>query len=883
MNLIKGNSKIIRVGILNLMPLKEVTENDFLRLFSGIEREVSIVWLRLRSHTPKHTSSAHMDALYTYIDELSSDALDGLIITGAPVEQLAFEDVSYWPELTQFFDWSRVHVRSTIYICWAAQAGLYHHYGIPKYNLPKKKFGIFNQEIVWSGCYLFKGFGRHFPMPHSRHTEIRREDIEKVKSLAIASESKESSVSIVVGRDGHEIFVTGHMEYAADTLHTEYMRDLGKRDDVDLPEHYYDNDDWRRPPLVTWQESTLLFYQNWIAYLLPQITSLELLAPAKNLECGKTAVDHGADAVYIGAPRFGARASAGNSIADIAELCRYAHQFGVKVYVTVNTIVYDKELTATRQLLLDLREAMIDAVLIQDMALISMCKEVGLPFHASTQTDNRTPEKVAWLRTLGFQRVVLARELSKEEINRIHQKVPDIELESFVHGALCVSYSGQCYASEHCFGRSANRGMCAQFCRMKFDLIDSDGSLIERQRHLLSLKDLCLIDHLEELADSGVVSFKIEGRLKDVDYVKNVVSAYSQRLNQLVTKYPECYQRASAGQINYVFEPNLKKTFNRGFTTYFLHGRQPTIASFDTPKAMGEYVGRVKELRGNSFTVSSASSFSNGDGLCFFNDGHELEGFRINRAEGNRLFPLKMPSRLKAGKALYRNHDVAFEKLLGSDTAERKIPVSMCFSPTIDGFSLTITANGHTGTSSIACEHQMAQKPQYDIIVRLLTKLGNTPFVCSHVEMTDGAERYFIPNSLLAELRRQAVSVIQSESLRFKQFDRSFEDVQTSSEIPDDMVNSSYLLNVANELARLFYVRQGLADVGTAFELSHPHGGLLMQCRHCIRYSLGYCVKHGGKKPRWHEPLSLRLSDGRQFLLEFDCKHCQMNVYAKDE
>ena len=292
---------------------------------------------------------------------------------------------------------------------------------------------------------------------------------------------------------------------------------------------------------------------------------IELLAPAKNLKCGIAAIDNGADAVYIGASRFGARVAAGNSVEDIAELCRYAHPFGAKVYVTVNTIIYDDELDDTRQLLNELEKVGADAILVQDPSLFT--RHTSLALHASTQTDNRTPEKVAWLRSLGFRRVVLARELSVDEIREIHRQVPDVELEVFVHGALCVSYSGQCYASQYCFGRSANRGACAQFCRLPFDLVDSNGQVIEQGRHLLSLKDLCQIDHLEELMEAGAVSFKIEGRLKDADYVKNVTAAYSQRLNQIIARHPERYQRASRGRCSYTFEPNLKKTFNRGVTT----------------------------------------------------------------------------------------------------------------------------------------------------------------------------------------------------------------------------------------------------------------------------------------------------------------------------
>ena len=398
--------------------------------------------------------------------------------------------------------------------------------------------------------------------------------------------------------------------------------------------------------------------------------TLELLAPAKNLECGIAAIDHGADAVYIGASRFGARAAAGNSIEDIASLCLHAHKYGAKVYVTVNTIIYEHELNDTMALVRQLAAIGVDALLVQDMGLAKLCRGI-IPLHASTQCDTRTKEKALWLRDHGMERVVLARELSTQEIRTIHDADPELQLEVFVHGALCVSYSGLCYASQYCFDRSANRGECAQFCRMKFNLIDADGKEIEHQRHLLSLKDLCQIDHLEELADAGACSFKIEGRLKDVAYVKNVVSAYSQQLNKLISRRPQEYCRASKGEVEYSFTPELKKTFNRGFTTYFLKGRQRDIVSFDTPKALGEYVGKVKEIRGNSFNVAGLAAFANGDGLCFINAQRELEGFRVNRAEGGRLFPLRMPAGLKPGMALYRNNDVAFERILAGTTAQR--------------------------------------------------------------------------------------------------------------------------------------------------------------------------------------------------------------------
>lgn len=626
---------------------------------------------------------------------------------------------------------------------------------------------------------------------------------------------------------------------------------------------------------------------------------IELLAPAKNLECGIAAIDHGADAVYIGAQRFGARAAAGNSIDDIAVLCRHAHTFGAKVYVTVNTILYNNETDATRRLLTELDGVGVDAVLVQDMGLLDLAgADHNFELHASTQTDNRTAEKVAWLYSLGFNRVVLARELSAEEIAEIHRQVPDVELEVFVHGALCVSYSGVCYASQYCFGRSANRGECAQFCRLKFNLKDSDGKEIEHQRHLLSLRDMCRIDNLETLLDAGVTSLKIEGRLKDVVYVKNVVAAYSQKLNGIIDKHPDKYCRASRGRCIYTFIPNLKKTFNRGFTDYFLNGRRPDIVSFDTPKAMGEYVGKVKELRGNSFNVAGTASFANGDGLCFFNSNHELEGFRVNRVEGNRLFPLSLPVGLRPGTPLYRNNDYEFEKLLGKPSATRKIPIDMTFAETESGFSLS----AETVTVTCDIEKQLAQKPQHDNIVRQLTKLGNTFYVCDSVNIAGHADKYFVPSSMLADLRRKLTDALQRNACVTvrKSVDEKLESMSVceEGEKPQNLVwqpeygSFPYLYNISNTLARRFYDRMGLKNHSSAFELKQEKAqkgtqteatdkALVMQCRYCLRHSLGYCVRNGGRKPSWREPLYLELSDKRTFRLEFNCKECQMNIYAE--
>lgn len=592
------------------------------------------------------------------------------------------------------------------------------------------------------------------------------------------------------------------------------------------------------------------------------MTSLELLAPAKNLAYGIAAIDHGADAVYIGAPRFGARAAAGNSIEDISQLCSYAHLFGAKVYVTLNTIIYDDEIEAVRSVISQLEKARVDAILVQDMAVLTMLKEQSsMAIHASTQTDNRTAEKVRWLHDIGCSRAVLARELSAEEIAAIHREVPEVELEVFVHGALCVSYSGICYASQYCFHRSANRGECAQFCRMRFSLVDADGKEIQHERYLLSLKDMNQSDNLLQLIEAGATSFKIEGRLKDMTYVKNVTAAYSEQLNVIIRQHPDKYCRASKGYCEYTFKPDLHRTFNRGYTTYFLNGRQPDITSFDTPKAVGEFVGTVKEIRGNSFNVAGVTSFANGDGLCFLNEERKFEGLRANRVEGNRIYPFKMPHNLRPGMALYRNNDQEFERLLAKPSATRKIPVSITLRAVDDGFELSAA----TVTLHFESEHQLAQKSPRENIIRQLSKLGDTIYTCTQVEMPDDFN-FFIPNSQLSDMRRQLVEALslppKKESIKHSQY----------KGLQLEKVNYQY--NISNRMAAAFYG----TDTLSAFELKGGDGPL-MQCRHCIRYSLGYCVKHGGKRSLWHEPLSLVLGDGRRFRLEFDCQHCQMNVY----
>lgn len=620
---------------------------------------------------------------------------------------------------------------------------------------------------------------------------------------------------------------------------------------------------------------------------------LELLAPAKDLKCGIAAIDCGADAVYIGAARFGARQAVGNSIDDINELCEYAHKFGCKVYVTVNTIIYDNELEDTQKLLNELGRIGVDAILVQDMGITKLQLPQNVALHASTQTDNRSAEKVEWLARHNFDRVVLARELSLEEIRNIHRRVPQTELEVFVHGALCVSYSGVCYASEYCFGRSANRGACAQFCRMKFDLTDKDGNEIINQAHLLSLKDMCRIDSLEQLADAGVTSFKIEGRLKDINYVRNVTAAYNKQLNEIISRRGSEYERASSGVCDIRFTPNLNKTFNRGFTDYFLNGRTSDLASFYTPKAMGEYVGKVKEIRGNSFNVAGTTSFANGDGLCFINSNNELEGFRINRAEGNRLFPLRMPRGLRKGIALYRNSDQMFEKELNGDNGQRKLGIRINIKASAEGLYIetkTCDEKLHINIQKdISLEK--AQKSQVDNIKRQISKFGNTIFTVEDVIVEPTDFPWFIPNSILAEIRRQATDELMGRLSEMSENQKDTKTKDQAQQLPDNgkvsfhsisSYQHPYMYNIANRLAHSFYEQEGMSDITPAFEIKKPSSPLVMQCRYCVRHELGQCKKSHKQSGLLKEPLHLRLADGRTFRLEFDCKKCQMNIYADE-
>lgn len=603
--------------------------------------------------------------------------------------------------------------------------------------------------------------------------------------------------------------------------------------------------------------------------------TIELLSPAKNLECGIEAIKHGADAVYIGAGRFGARQAAGNSVDDIAQLTRFAHFYGAKVYVTVNTILKDSELADAEKLIWQLYEAGADALLVQDMAVLKM-KLPPIALHASTQCDVRSADKVRFLADCGITRVVLARELSLAEITEIHKACPDVELECFVHGALCVSYSGQCYASQYCFGRSANRGECAQFCRLKFDLTDSDGNTLIAGKHLLSLRDMNRMASLEELMDAGVCSFKIEGRLKEVSYVKNVTAAYSQAIEKILIRRDE-FVRASSGRSVSHFSPDVNRSFNRGFTDYFLHGRTDDIWSFGTPKSIGEKMGPVKEVGRGWIKVSGFKAFHNGDGICFFNRAGELEGYRVNRVEGNRVFLFlesgEMPS-LSAGTELYRNFDIEFEKVLAKESATRKIGVDILFEETATGYQVTMTdEDGLSATSSVEWQKEDARTPQQENIRTQLGKMGNTGFEVQNVDVRLEGER-FIPSSLLSDLRRQVTAEL--EKTRLESYVRP--DVGASANPVYPVNQLTYLGNVMNAQARTFYQDHGVKNIDDAFEKNAPDSGVIMFCRHCIKNAMGLCTKNPRRDMKVQEPLWLVSQDGRRFRLRFDCSKCQMEI-----
>jgi len=598
---------------------------------------------------------------------------------------------------------------------------------------------------------------------------------------------------------------------------------------------------------------------------------IELLSPAKNLECGLAAINHGADAVYIGAPLFSARAAAGNSIEDIAELVRYAHRFRSKVLVALNTVLTDAQLEDAQKLIHQIYEIGADALIVQDMGIL----QLDLPpiaLHASTQTDNRTVEKVKFLQDVGFSRVVLARELTLNQIREIHQNT-NIELECFVHGALCVSYSGQCYISEAMTGRSANRGECSQYCRLPYQLIDSNGEVLVKNKHLLSLKDLDLSEHLEELIDAGVSSFKIEGRLKDADYVKNITAYYRQKLDAILEGRKDV-MRASLGKTTFFFEPNPEKSFRRNATDYFLNGRQQDISQPDTPKSIGEEIGRITYISGQFIEIKSDKEIHNGDGLCFLKKDGALSGFRVNKVEGKKIFPAEMPL-IERNALLFRNQDHEFDKILAGKTSQRKIAVEILFSETPTGFSLKVTdEEGIFAQQEFTAGKELANNTERanQTIESQLEKLGNTIYEAKKVEINTSSA-WFLPASQLNEWRRQVVDLLEVKREEAYQTTKRTP-ISKNPVFPEKKL--TYLGNVTNEQARAFYQQFGVEEVMPGFEVKADPDVPLMYCRHCIKYSMGWCPKEG-YKAAFKEPLFIMYKD-QKFRLEFDCKKCEMRV-----
>ena len=561
--------------------------------------------------------------------------------------------------------------------------------------------------------------------------------------------------------------------------------------------------------------------------------------------------------MYIGAPEFGARQAAGNSLKDIAELVKYAHRFGVQVLVTLNTLLHDDEYPRACALAHDLYKVGVDALIIQDLNLLNY----DLPpirLHASTQCDNRTAEQIIHLQQLGFLRAVLARELSLDQIREIsyatqhyttlHNTTPCIELEAFVHGALCVSYSGRCYLSEVLMNRSANRGCCAQPCRQRYDLLDKDGNEILdnngqpiHQRYLLSLQDMDRSLHLAEMIEAGVTTFKIEGRLKDRDYVTNVVAYYRQLLDQLIDSNPALAHASTRSVYQYSFTPNPAKTFHRGATDYFLHGRTPNMANWQTPKSTGEEIGKVIAIKHNAIRVQLLPNITlhNGDGICY-----EDQGFAINRIEGDWIYPnnqypiggtsshsptgVQLP---KVGTTLFRNLDNEF---LRSLRAKRQIPVDIRFEIIPKGYRLTIGEK----TADFAAEHQPANNTSRALqtIIQQLSKLGDTDYIAHDIQVFDHDQLcsdsfpYFIPTSQLNQWRRELITS-HSETT--------------------------------------FHLQR--SDLPTTGEASYP----LMTCKYCILHELGHCRK---SNPMANDPRYLRLQNGTLLSLEFDCKNCEMRI-----
>ena len=600
---------------------------------------------------------------------------------------------------------------------------------------------------------------------------------------------------------------------------------------------------------------------------------LELLSPAKNLECGLAAIKHGADAVYIGGPKFGAREDAGNSIQDIEKLVKEAHFFKAKVYTALNTILYDNELEEVQRIIWKLYETGVDALIIQDFGILEMDLP-SIALHASTQMHNYKPGQLKFLEGINFKRAVLARELSLDQIKEIRSLV-NIELEAFVHGSLCVSFSGRCYLSYANGGRSANRGACAQPCRKPYMMYDADKKIITANQHLLSLKDLNHSGSIKKLAEAGIQSFKIEGRLKDVDYVKNVTSFYRRKIDELLDEKPE-YSAASLGKVFYGFDANLSKTFNRGGTGYFLQGRSEDITSLATPKFLGEEAGIVTKVGSKFFEMKSSIKLSNNDGLVFIAKAGESIGIKVNVAEPVRIFPDKMNG-IYIGAKVYRNYDHVFQQQLKADLTVRKIGIGLEMKEVTEGFEFTATVED--GTQYIL-PYKVPKYPAKDIekseenIVSHLSRSGDTSYLVTEV-YTNGNEKYFFQASVLNGIRRDLLDKVTM--FRVGIGTKPVEFVKNNFPYPQKEIG--YEANISNQLAVKFYRRHGVANPEMAFEKQpNMRGKTVMTMKHCLKYSLGFCPRFGGTKPtQFTEPFFL--NDGKNELkLDFDCGECVMKV-----
>ena len=611
---------------------------------------------------------------------------------------------------------------------------------------------------------------------------------------------------------------------------------------------------------------------------------LELLAPAKNADIGIEAINHGADAIYIGGPAFGARANAENTVADIERLTRHAHRFGARVFVTCNTILHDTEVDSASALIHQLHEAGADALIVQDMGIL----ELDLPpiqLHASTQTDIRHPEKARFLQDVGFSQIVLAREMTLTEIRKV-AAATDCALEFFVHGALCVAFSGQCYISHAHTGRSANRGECSQACRLPYDLADKDGNLVASNQHLLSMKDNNQSANLRALADAGISSFKIEGRYKDMAYVKNITAHYRQLLDGIMEDAPE-YSRTSAGRSTFLFNPVAEKTFNRGATDYFVNGRTADIGAFDSPKFVGEPVGSVIRVDGKQrrfFDTTSAVELHNGDGLTFYDRKGELVGLRVNRAEkigeDFRIHTAEtLPAELFPGSGLFRNRDQEFERILEKKSAERRIAVDISLAETPVGFALTLTdESGVAATAELPHAKEPAKDSERALagLKESVAKLGTTIFSARKVGL-DISAAWFLPASSLNALRRDAAEKL--EAARLATLPRLPRRAAVEPPVPYPETELSYLANVLNDRARAFYQRHGVQLIEAAYEANEMlDDASLMITKHCLRYSFNLCPKEvKGIKP---DPMTL-INGKEKLTLRFDCKRCEMHVVGR--